>query len=68
MPGRAEKRWSSRLRTAGALLLLAGAVGLLDRLAAKSDPVLGPSPAVVPLALALLAVGAVAFWLGRRWR
>jgi hypothetical protein len=68
MPSRARKRWSPRLRTAGALLLLAGAVGLADRVLAPSDPVLGPSPAVTPLALALLAVGAISFYVGRRWR
>ena len=68
-PTRSQKRWSGRLRTAGALLLLGGAVGALDRLLPHAiDPVLGPTPLSLVLPPVLFTVGAVAFWLGRRWR
>ena len=52
MPARLQKRWSARLRTAGALLGLLGAVALVD----------------APLLGACLALcGAALFVLGRRW-
>ncbi len=66
-----RKRWSPRLRTAGALLLLGGTVALADRLLPRApDPLLGAErpPAVVAVAAAMLLVGAAMFWLGRRWR
>lgn len=56
-PTRWQKRWGGRLRTAGALLLLLGGVGL-------ADP--GSMPWTVPLGL--FAAGAASFALGRRWR
>jgi len=66
---RRRKRWSGRLRTAGALLLLVGAVGAVDRLLPRAaDPVLGPGPFGLAAALVLAAAGAALFWLGRRWR
>jgi hypothetical protein len=70
-PTRAQKRWSARLRTAGALLLLAGAVALADRLLPRAaDPLLGHerSPLLVAAAIVLLLAGAVLFTIGRRWR
>lgn len=69
LPSRQQKRWSGRLRTAGALLLLGGVVALLDGLLPQaSDPVLGGLPHRSVIAAVLLSAGAVAFWLGRRWR
>jgi len=56
---RREKRWSGRLRTAGALLLLLGAVGFIDTVVNRSGG--------WPAALALAAAGAALFTLGRRW-
>jgi hypothetical protein len=69
-PTRRQKRWSSRFRTAGALLLLAGAVGLVDRLLPGSAEPLGAWPPwAQPLAaLALVGLGAAAYLLGGRWR
>jgi hypothetical protein len=58
-PSQRQKRWSGRLRTAGALLTLLGAVGLGD--AATSG--FGSWP----LAAALVAGGLVLYVLGRRW-
>jgi hypothetical protein len=67
-PTRRQKRWSGRLRTAGALCLLAGAVGLVDGLLPHAaDPVLGRAP-LEAVALGLAMVGAISFGLGRRWR
>jgi hypothetical protein len=70
MPTRTQKRWAGRLRTAGALLLLCGTVGLVDRLlpggraAEESLP-----PWLVPTAAAILiAIGGGLFHLGGRWR
>lgn len=71
MPTRAQKRWAPRLRTAGALLLLGGAVAVADRLLPRApDPVLGAERSVVWLgvAAALLGVGALLFVMGHRWR
>jgi hypothetical protein len=71
VPTRSQKRWSPRLRTAGALLLLAAAVALADRLIPRApDPVLGRerSSTLFAVAAALALVGGVSFWLGRRWR
>jgi hypothetical protein len=64
-----QKRWSGRLRTAGAVLLLAGAVGLVDRLLPGSAEPLGAWPAwAQPAAAALLvAVGGLLFLVGKRW-
>lgn len=69
LPSRQQKRWSGRLRTAGALLLLGGVVALLDGLLPQaSDPVLGGLPYRWVIAGVFLGVGTIAFWLGRRWR
>jgi hypothetical protein len=71
MPTRWQKRWGPRLRTAGALLLLASAVALADRLIPRApDPVLGRerSLALFGVAAALGLLGSISFWLGRRWR
>jgi hypothetical protein len=69
LPSRRQKRWSGRLRTAGALLLLGGVVALIDGLLPQAnDPVLGGLPHRWAIAALFLGVGAVAFWLGRRWR
>jgi hypothetical protein len=68
-PTRAQKRWGGRLRTGGALGLLGGTVGLLDRvLPHANDPVLGPSPLGIVLPIVLVVAGAAAFLVGRRWR
>jgi len=69
-PSRAQKRWSPRLRTAGALLLLIGAVALVDRLLPGSTAPLGTLPPLVQLVLgaAALAIGGALFLVGRRWR
>jgi hypothetical protein len=69
-PSRAQKRWSPRLRTAGALLLLIGAVALVDRLLPGANAPLGTLPPLAQLALGAgaLAVGAALFLVGRRWR
>jgi len=72
-PNRLQKRWSARLRTAGALLLLLGAVAIADYalgLASPSNSTAVFADARAPLAagLAALAVGGPLFWLGRRWR
>lgn len=73
-PTRAQKRWSGRLRTLGALLSLLGTVALADRvldLAAPTSP-LSPTgrgaewPAWA--GVLFLAVGGLAYALGRRWR
>jgi hypothetical protein len=71
MPSRSQKRWSPRLRTAGALLLLAGAVALVDRVlpgAAAGSLVTFPAWIQFSIAGAALAIGAALFTLGRRWR
>jgi hypothetical protein len=69
-PSRAQKRWSGRLRTAGALLLLVGTVGLVDRLLPRPSDALGtlPGTAQVVVAVALLALGGLLFVVGGRWR
>jgi hypothetical protein len=69
-PTRRQKRWSGRLRTAGALLCLIGAVGLLDRLLPGSRESLGtlPGPVQLGIATAALALGALALTVGKRWR
>jgi len=71
MPTRGQKRWSGRLRTAGALLLLAGAVALADRLLPRApDPLTGRVSSLLYIGAAglMLPIGAILFWLGRRWR
>lgn len=71
-PTRTQKRWASRLRTAGALLLLLAGVGLVDRAVGLAAPARRPDalggqalPSIVLLFAA--AVGATCFALGRRW-
>jgi hypothetical protein len=58
-PSRIQKRWSGRLRTAGALLALLGAVGIADAIISGFG--------AWPVAAALIAVGLALFALGRRW-
>ena len=58
-PSRRQKRWSGRLRTAGALLALLGAVGLADAVVSGFG--------AWPVAAALVACGLGLFALGRRW-
>jgi hypothetical protein len=69
-PTRLQKRWSARLRTAGALLLLVGTVAGIDRLLPGATQSYGTLPAWTQLGIAgaALTVGGVCFWLGRRWR
>jgi hypothetical protein len=72
MTTRLQKRWSGRLRTLGALLVLLGLVGLADRLVGLTAPSTGLSPVgrqVVPMwaVLAVLALGVGSFALGKRW-
>jgi len=71
-PSRLQKRWSGRLRTAGALVSLLGAVGVADRLVGLASPSPGLSPIgrqVMPLwaALALIGLGIALYGWGRRW-
>jgi hypothetical protein len=66
-PTRRQKRWSSRLRTAGALLLLIGAVGLVDQLLPGAREGLWPARTQSAVALAVLALGLLLFTVGRRW-
>jgi hypothetical protein len=58
-PSRSQKRWSGRLRTAGALLALLGAVGLADAVVSGFG--------AWPVAAALVVGGLGLFALGRRW-
>jgi hypothetical protein len=69
-PTRPQKRWSGRLRTAGALLVLLGTVALVDRVLPGSSNSVGMLPPVAQLALggAALAVGVTLFALGRKWQ
>ena len=63
-----QKRWSGRLRTAGALLLLCGTVGLVDRLLPGGHQADWPEWVQPAAAVLLLAVGGGLFTLGGRWR
>jgi len=69
-PSRLQKRWSARLRTFGALLLLFGAIALLDRLLPGGKDPLGTLPGAWQVAVGAAAgvIGATLFVLGRRWR
>lgn len=69
-PSRLQKRWSSRLRTAGALLLLVGTVALVDLvLPGRAGPLVTmPMGTQLAIAAAVLAVGGTLFTVGRRWR
>jgi len=58
-PSRRQKRWSGRLRTAGALLLLLAAAAGIDALGGRAE--------VWPVAAGLAAAGGALFALGRRW-
>ena len=68
-PTRAQKRWSARFRTAGALLLLAGVVALADLVLPRRPDPLQPVSPVAQLAVAatLVTVGLARFLVGRRW-
>jgi hypothetical protein len=66
LPTRAQKRWSPRLRMAGALLLLAGAVAVADRLLPGTRDL--SLWVQVCVGAALAAVGAIFFFVGRKWR
>ncbi len=66
LPTRAQKRWSPRLRTAGALLLLAGAVAVGDRLLPGTREL--STWVQVSVGAALAALGAIFFFVGRYWR
>jgi hypothetical protein len=68
LPTRTQKRWSGRLRTAGALLLLTGAVGLVDKLLPGGAQPEWPAWVQPAAALALLTVGGALFLIGGRWR
>lgn len=56
------------MRTAGALFLLCGAVGLVDRLLPGGRQPEWPAWLQPTAAALLLAVGGALFWLGGRWR
>jgi hypothetical protein len=67
---RTRRRWGPRLRTAGALLSLAGAVGMIDRLLPRArDPITDLPPQAQWIAAACaIFIGGCLFTLGRRWR
>lgn len=72
-PTRRQKRWSGRLRTAGALLSMLGAVALADRLIDLASPTgtldaLGDDRAPWIVGAVCLVVGGAAYFLGRAWR
>lgn len=72
-PTRQQKRWSSRLRTGGALLLLLGVVAIADYFLGLASPktassIFNDTRAQLGVGAVALPVGAIAFWLGRRWR
>ncbi len=72
-PTRLQKRWSGRLRTAGALLLLLGVVAIADSFLGLASPktassIFNDTRAQLGVGTVGLPVGAIAFWLGRRWR
>lgn len=72
-PTRLQKRWSGRLRTSGALLLLMAAVALADRLFDLGSPASPWSPldrvrAPMIVVGVLLVLGATLFALGKKWR
>ena len=73
MPTRLQKRWSGRLRTAGALLSLLGAVALADYalgLGAPRSTLVSSETRTAALVagIALVAIGIASYGLGRRWR
>ncbi|RMH41798.1 MAG: hypothetical protein D6689_10120 [Deltaproteobacteria bacterium] len=71
-PTRRQKRWSGRLRTAGALLGMLGAVALADHLLDLASPqrassVFAHTGAPAALGIAVTAAGVALYALGRRW-
>jgi hypothetical protein len=68
LPSRLQKRWSGRLRSAGALLLLAGAVGTVDLLLPGGRQQEWPVWVQPAAAALLLVVGGGLFLVGGRWR
>lgn len=72
-PTRLQKRWSGRLRLAGALLLLLGAVALADSIVGLASPAshlsaVGRQETPIPLGIGLLLLGGALFALGRKWK
>ena len=72
-PTRRQKRWSGRLRTAGALLAMLGAVAVADRLVNLASPTgtldaLGDDRAPWIVGAVCLVVGGALYVVGRRWR
>jgi hypothetical protein len=67
-PSRTQKRWSGRLRTGGARLALVGAGASGDRLLPGSREWMLPTGAQLAAGATTLAVGLVAFVVGRRWQ
>ena len=72
-PTRQQKRWSGRLRTGGALLLILGVVALADHFLGLASPrtassIFNDTRAQIVVGAIAVPLGAIALWLGRRWR